>query len=144
MVDDHHFTVLDVPDKAGTDHVQGTGFRRQDGMAIQVAQDQRPYTERVSNADQLLVGDRHQGIAALDLPQGVDEPIHEAGPAGPRDEVQDDLGVRGGLEDPALRHQLLAQGQEVGEVAVVGQGDAACIQIGEHGLDVSDDAAARR
>ena len=58
------------------------------------------------------------------------------------DQVQDHLGVRGRLEDGALGDQPLAQGQEVGQVAVVGDGDAAGLQVGEHRLDVAQDAAA--
>ena len=38
--------------------------------------------------------------------------------------------------------ELFAQGVEVGQVAVVGQGDAARLEVGEHRLDVADEAAA--
>ena len=58
------------------------------------------------------------------------------------DQVEDHLGVRGRLEDRAFADQLVAQGQEVGQVAVVGEGDAAGLEVGEHRLDVADEAAA--
>ena len=41
-----------------------------------------------------------------------------------RDEVDDDLGVAGGLEDAALRSELVADDLGVVEIAVVGEGDA--------------------
>jgi hypothetical protein len=47
-------------------------------------------------------------------------------------------------EDRAFLDQALAQGQEVGQVAIVGDGDAAGLEIGEHRLDVADAAAAGR
>jgi len=56
--------------------------------------------------------------------------------------VKDRFGVGGRLEDRAFRDQPLAQGQEVGQIAVVGQGDAARFQIGEHRLNVADETAA--
>ena len=56
--------------------------------------------------------------------------------------MEDDLGVRGRLEDRAGGDQLLAQMQEVGQVAVVGDGDAAGFEVGEHRLDVARETAA--
>jgi hypothetical protein len=41
-----------------------------------------------------------------------------------------------------LRNQLIAQGQEVGQVAVVGDGHAAALKVGEHRLAVAQEAAA--
>jgi len=79
------------------------------------------------------------GIVRVAIRAAVD---HQAGVPRAGDEVKDDLGVRGGLEDRALGHQLLAQGQEVGEVAVVGDGQAAGLEIGEHRLDVADEGSA--
>jgi hypothetical protein len=51
--------------------------------------------------------------------------------------VQDDLGVGGGLADGAGGDEILAQGQGVGEVAVVGDGKAAGIDVGEQRLHVA-------
>ena len=56
--------------------------------------------------------------------------------------MKDDLGVGGGGEDGAFRDQLFAQSKKVGQVAVVGQGDAAGRHVGEHRLDVAQHAAA--
>ena len=54
-----------------------------------------------------------------------------------RHEMQDDFGVGGRLEDGAVANQFAAQAVGVGEVAVVGEGEAADSQIGEQRLDVA-------
>jgi len=132
--------MLDVAHEARADHVQGAGLRRQHRLAVQVAQHQRADAQRIAHADQFLVGQRHQGVAALDLTDRVDEPVDD--PRLPRtgDQMKDDLAVRGRLEDRALGDQLFAQGQEIGQVAVMGEGHAAGFEIGEHRLDVADAA----
>ena len=58
------------------------------------------------------------------------------------DQVEDHLGVGGRLEDRALRDQLVAQREGVGQVAVVGDGEAAEVELGEQRLDVAQDRAA--
>ena len=54
-----------------------------------------------------------------------------------RDQVQDHLGVGGRLQDGAVAHQLAAQRQAVGEIAVVADREAAGVEIGEQRLDVA-------
>ncbi len=56
---------------------------------------------------------------------------------GAGDEVQDDFGVGGRLTDGAVRDDLAAQRQAVGEVAVMGNRDAAFMQLGKERLDVA-------
>ena len=56
--------------------------------------------------------------------------------------MHDGFGVGGGLEDRALPHQFGAQGMGIGEIAVMGDGDAAAGQIGEDRLDVAGVGAA--
>ena len=56
--------------------------------------------------------------------------------------MQDDLGVGGRLADGAGGDQLAPQGQRVGEVAVVGDGEAAGVEIGEQRLHVAQDGVA--
>jgi hypothetical protein len=141
--DHHHLAVGDVAHEAGADDFKGAGLGGQDELAGQFAQDQGADAQGVAHPDQLLVGERHQGIAAFDLADGVDEAVDDPGLPRAGDEVEDDLAVGGGLADRAVGHQGLAQGQEVGEVAVVGDGDAAAAEVGEHRLDVAQEAAAR-
>ena len=59
-----------------------------------------------------------------------------------RDQMQDHLGVGGRLHHRAFAHQLAAQRQAVGEIAVVADGEAAGVQFGEQRLHVAQDGFA--
>ena len=91
----------------------------------------------IAHADQLLGGQRHQRIGAFHLAQRIDQLVDDAHGAASRRQMDDGFGVGGGLEDRALRHQFGAQRMRVGEIAVMGDGDAAAGQIGENRLDVA-------
>ena len=134
--------MFDVAHEGGAHHVQGAGFGRQNPAVAQLAQHQRADAQRVARADHLGSGLGHQGVTALDPGQGVDETVDDLGFAAARDQVEDDFGVGGRLEDGAFADQLAVQEFEVGQVAVVGDGDAALVQVGEHRLDVAQEAAA--
>jgi len=58
--------------------------------------------------------------------------------------MDDDLGIRGGLEQAAAPHELTAQGDGVGQIAVVADGESAELEIGEQRLHVAQHGAARR
>ena len=58
------------------------------------------------------------------------------------DEVEDDLGVGGRLEDRAVALQAILQGEGIGEIAVMGDGEAAAGKFGEQRLDVAVDRPA--
>ena len=62
---------------------------------------QRADAERIAAGDHALGGQADQRIGALDLLQRVDEAVEQGAVAGGRDEVDDDLGVAGRLEDRA-------------------------------------------
>ena len=111
-------------------------------MAVELADHQRADAERVARADQLLVGERDERIGALELAQPVDEAVDEAVAQRARHEMQDHLGVAGRLHDRAVAHQLAAQRQAVGEVAVVGDGKAAAVELAEQRLHVAQDRLA--
>ena len=59
-----------------------------------------------------------------------------------RDQMQDHLGVGGRLHHGAVADEFAAQRQAVGEVAVVGDGEAAGVEFGEQRLHVAQDGAA--
>ena len=59
-----------------------------------------------------------------------------------RDQMQDHLGVGGRLHHRAFAHQLAAQRQAVGQVAVVADGEAAAVELGEQRLHVAQDGFA--
>ena len=143
LVEDDDFAGLDVADIFGADDVERAGFRRQDRAAVEFAEHQRADAERIAGADQLLVGQRNQRIGAFDRAQRLDEAVDEAVALGLRDQMQDHLGVGGRLHHGAAPHQFAAQGQSVGEIAVVADREAAGIELGEQRLDVAQDGVAR-
>ena len=144
LVEHDDFAGRDVADVFGADHVERAGLRRENRTAIEFAQHQRANAERVTRADQLLVGHRHQRIGAFDRAQRLDEPVDEAGALGMRDQMQDDFGVGGGLHHGAVANQFAAQGQTIGQIAVVADREAAGIELGEQRLHVAQDGRAGR
>ena len=100
--DHHHLAVLDLADEAGADDVERAGLRSKDIGAVELAEHQRPDAERIARADQLLVGEHHQRIGALELAERIDEAVDHARLLGAGDEMQDDLGVGGRLADRAV------------------------------------------
>ena len=143
LVEDHDLAVFDVADVGRADDVERAGLGRQDRAAVELADDQRADAERVAGADELLVGQADEGIGALELAQALDEAIDEAIAPRPRHEMQDHLGVAGRLHHGAVVDQRLAQGDAVGEVAVVRDRKAAALEFGEQGLHVAQDGLAR-
>ena len=102
-VDHDDLAVLDVADELRPDDVERAGFRAQDRAAVEFAEHQRTDAERVARADQLLVGQRDEGVGAFDLGQRLDEAIDDLRAAGARREQQHDFGVGGRLADGAGR-----------------------------------------
>ena len=94
------------------------------------AQDQRPDAQRIAHAHQRLVGKGDQGIGADHLLQRVDQPVHDGGIEADGDQVDEDLGVGGRLEQAAAAHQGAMQDMRVGQVAVMRDREAAELEIG--------------
>ena len=70
-------------------------------------------------------GEEHEREGAFELEQRFAEGAGEGALLGVRQQVQDDFGVAGGLEDGAVAAEVGAEFGGVGDVAVVGDGDAA-------------------
>ena len=85
-----------------------------------------------------------QRIGALDLAQRLDEAVDDLRPARARREQQHDLGVGGRLADRAAANELAPQRQAVGQIAVMGDREAAGLELGEQRLDVAQDGLAGR
>ena len=60
----------------------------------------------------------------------------------PRHQMQDHLGVGGRLHHGAVVHELAAQREAVGQVAVVADREAAAVELGEQRLHVAQDGLA--
>ena len=123
--------------KRGADHVERDGLGGEDRRFAELAHDQRPDAERIAAGDQPFLGQDEQRIGAFDLLQRVDQPVDRAGGLRGRDEVDDDLGVAGRLEDRAAAVERPAKLHGVGQIAVVGDREAAVGQLGEQRLDVA-------
>ena len=141
---DHHLAVLDVAHEAGADDVERAGLGGEDVAPVELAEHERPDTERITGADELLVGQRDKGIGAFDLAQRLDEALDEPDLPRARHEMEDDLGIGGRLADGAVAHEFTPQRQAVGEVAVVRDREAAAVEFGEKRLNVAQDGAAGR
>ena len=142
FVENQHLAIFHVAYMLGADDVEGASFRGEDRAAIELAEHQWPDAERVARADQLLVGQADEGIRAFEHAQAFDEAINEAVAMRARDQMQNHLGIGGRLHHGAFAHQLAAQRQSVGEVAVMTDGEAAGIELGEQRLHVAQNGFA--
>ena len=140
--DGDDLAVLDLAHELGADDVERAGLRRQHVGLAEPAQHQRADADRIAGADQHVVGEADQRIGALDLPQRLHEPLDDAPALRARHQVQDDLGVGGRLADGAVGDELAPQRQRVGEVAVVGEREAAGVEVGKQRLHVAQDGVA--
>ena len=146
VVDDDDLARLHVAHEFGADDVERAGLAGQHpaagALGADAAQDQRPHAERVAHAHQRLVGQRDQRIGADHLLQRVDQPVHHGGIEADGDQVDEHLGVGGGLEQAAAAHQGAAQHVGVGQVAVMRDREAAELEIGIERLHVAQDRVA--
>ena len=101
VVDEDQLAGLDVADEARADHVERDRLGGEDRRFAELAHDERADAERIAAGDQPLVGQHDQRVGAFDLLQRVDEAVERVAQIGGRDEVDDDLGVAGRLEDRA-------------------------------------------
>ena len=143
--DDDDLAGLDLAHEFRADNVEGAGFRGQDPGLAEPAEHQRADAQRVAHADQRLLRQRDQRVRALDLPQSVGQAIDHRFLQTCRDQVDDDLGIAGRLEDAAAAHELPAKPVRVGQIAVMADRQSAKGEIGEERLDVAQlDLAGRR
>ena len=146
VVDHDDLAGLHVAHEVGADDVERAGLAGQHpaagALGADAAEDQRPHAERIAHAHQRLVGQRDQRIGADHLLQRVDQPIDHGGIQADRDQVDEHLGVGGGLEQAAAAHQRAAQHVRVGQVAVVRDREAAELEIGIQRLHVAQDGVA--
>ena len=130
-VDHHHFTILDVADEFCPDDVERAGLRAKDRTALKLAEHERTDAKRIARADELLVGQRHQRVGALDLGQGLDETVDDLRPSRARREQQHHLGVGRRLADRAAANELSPEREPIGQIAVVGDREAAGLEFSE-------------
>ncbi len=121
-IDDHDLARLDITDEFGADDVQGAGFGGENRGIIELPQYEGSNAETVAHADQGVVRHGDQGIGAFDLAQGVDHSVDDRRKGADGDEMNDDLGIAGGLEQAAPLNQPFAHRKRVSKITVVGDG----------------------
>ena len=145
VVDHDQLARLNVAHEVGADDVERAGLAREHptagALVADAAQDQRSHTERVAYAHQRLGGQRHQRIGADHLLQRVDQPIDHGGVKADRDQVDEHLGIGGGLEQAAAPHEGPPQDMRVGQVAVMRHREAAEFEVGVERLHIAEDGA---
>lgn len=137
-VQDDHLARLDVADELRADDVQRAAFTTEHVAVADLAKHQRTYAQRIADADDHVVGQCDQRIGALDLTERFYHTVDDRAAAGGRHQMDDDLGVGGRLEQAASAHQLPAEHEGIGQVAVMGQRKAAELEIGEQRLYVPE------
>ena len=143
----HDLAGLHVPQQGGTGSVQCTALAgKHIAAAGQGADAQGPVAAGVTHCNELGGRHDHQTVGTFQhihrLADGGLDAAHAQAVAG--DEVADDLGVRGAVEDGTLVFQLAAQFNGIGQIAVVAPGHGAAAVPDDHGLCIGPHAAACR
>ena len=142
--DNDDLAIPDIAQETRADDVERAGFRGENVTSVEFAKDERPDSQWIAGADQLLVAERDEGISALDRAQRLDEPVDEVRTPAAGNEMKDSLGVGGRLIDRAALHEIVAKGQSVGEIAIVRDCETARVEFGEKRLDIAQNGLARR
>ncbi len=140
---DDQLTGLDLALVDGADEIEGAGFGGEDdgvgamcGLAGNASHHQRPEAARIAGGEDAVGREHHQRERALDAAERVGHGIGQRLLARARDEMHNNLGVAGGLEDRSGLLELAAHFQRIDDVAVVRQGDLALVALHHDGLRV--------
>ena len=125
LSDLHCLAGLQLPQELGADVVERAGLGRHNPAAAEHADAQRPYTQRVTEGNQLLGRQRHHRVGALQPPHHVAEPLAPRRTGSVGHKLRDDLRVRRRREPHApLFLQLRAEAKRVDDIPVMAQGEA--------------------
>ena len=140
----HHLAGLDLPLELRLDQVERAGLAGEHRGTAQLAHHQRPEAERVAHGDDRVRGEEQERVGAAHLREGLLDALSRGALALAGDEVQEQLGIGGALEDRALRLQGGAQLLRVDEVAVVRHRDRPGRALEHERLGVLDERLAGR
>src|ERR1700734_780867 len=113
LADDHKFTRLHFALIIRANQIEGTGFRRKDdavgamcSLAGNAAHHQWPETARITRGKNAVGGEHDERECALKTAERISHGVRQRLLPRARDQVNDDLGVAGGLEDRTRLLQL--------------------------------------
>src|SRR5262249_722244 len=93
-VGDHDdFAIADIAYEMRADNIEGAGFRGKNVTPVEFAENERPDSERIAGADQLLVAERNESICALDRAQRLDKPVDQVMTPAARNKMQNCFGI---------------------------------------------------
>src|SRR5690606_22527444 len=141
--DHHHLAVLHLPYELGADDIECARLGREHVGWPKATDYKRAEANGIARADKHVIGQTHKGIGALDLAQGFDKALYDSPLLRTGDEVEQDLRIRGGLEDGARLDELATERQGICQVAIMTNGEAATFEISEERLHVTQDRLAR-
>ena len=130
---------INIPDKFGTDGIQGTGLgRNHPGTVCGPAAAERPETVGIPEGNELGGSHERTGISAQELLHGPENRFFRGGHLQTlgNDGIDDGFGIGGAMEDAAVQLMLCTQGTGVDQVAVVAQGQVSLHMADDDGLDV--------
>ena len=136
-IDLDYFAGFDLADEFGANDVEGDGFRGEQRGITDPAHLQRANAQRIAAGDHALGRHDDQRIGAFEQPQRIDQPVHDRGISAGGDEVNDDLGIAGRLEDRPAPHEVLAQHARVRNIAIVRYCKTATGEVGIERLDIA-------
>ena len=136
-VDHHDLAGRHFAFEARADEIKSARFRRQHPTVAEAPENQRTEAVRIAHADESIGGEHDQRERAAETTQGS-KGFTRRGLA--RQQMQDDLAVRRGLENGAGILEFFAQRGGIDEVAVVGDGQRPPHGVGDEGLRIRQSA----
>jgi hypothetical protein len=119
FVYNHYFARFDFSDELRAGMTEGAAFRSDYPAAIDGAETKRSYSHRVTDSNQLVLGQYYQGIGSLQAAHGVFYLIYQSSFCGGNNEIGDNLGVGSGGKLVSQMTKLVAEEFGIDYVAVV-------------------------
>ena len=138
FVDDYDFTRLHIAHEFRTDRVERTALARQYKAVSDPAQAERADAVRVADADELILRQQNERIAAANDIHHRANRVNKPLAALPCNQAQDDLCIDCRLENRAVLLHLRTQGVRVDEVAVMRHRQHTDLAAGNQRLCVDD------
>ena len=145
LVQPHDLARLDLADERGPDRIDGAALAGHDVAPLGgLADAQRPNPVRIAGRLDVVGEQEEERVGALQMVENVPQRVGLVLVGRLGQQMNDDLGVAGGLEDAAVGLVFVPQQAGVDQVAVVGDRDLSPRVFGQQGLAVLDAGRAGR